>query len=97
MTATASRSLGTARRPARVLPMAIALALLWAHPAPVLAQQQSETVQSLISKGYVVVSSFFNQAGPGIFLQKADSLYFCVATETPNSTDLRTQYCKPVH
>jgi cysteine synthase len=59
--------------------------------------QQAETVQSLISKGYVVVSSFEGPAGPGIFLQRADSLYFCLATETPNSTDVRTQYCKPVH
>ena len=77
---------------------AITAALLAASVGPAFAQQQpaTETVQSLIGKGYSVVSSFASQIGPGIFLQKADSLYLCFASETANSTDVKTQYCKPV-
>jgi len=32
-----------------------------------------------------------------VFLQKKDALYFCALTETANSPDLTTRYCKPVH
>jgi hypothetical protein len=54
------------------------------------------TVQSLLGSGYAVVSSFPSAIGPGIFLQKAASLYLCFISETPQSADLRTDSCKPV-
>jgi hypothetical protein len=82
----------------KVASVAFAAMMVLPSVLPVAAQQPpAETVQSLIGKGYAVVSSFASQVGPGIFLQKADSLYLCFASETPNSTDVKTQYCKPVH
>ncbi len=61
------------------------------------AQPQAETVTTLLAKGYAVQAAFPTQIGPGIFLQKGESLYVCFANETPSSPDLKTQYCKPVH
>jgi hypothetical protein len=57
----------------------------------------ADTVQSLLSKGYMVVSSFMSTIGPGLFLQKEDSLYLCFASEKPDTKELTTKYCKPVH
>jgi hypothetical protein len=57
----------------------------------------AETVQSLLSKGYMVVSAFMSTIGPGLFLQKEDSLYLCFASEKPDTKELTTKYCKPVH
>jgi hypothetical protein len=59
--------------------------------------QEKITVTSLISDGYQVVSSFPTNIGPGVFLQKAGSLYVCFVSETPVSPDVKTNYCKPVH
>jgi hypothetical protein len=55
------------------------------------------TVQSLISDGYVVSSSWMSPIGPAIVLQKSDKLYLCFVTERPDSPDIATKYCKPVH
>jgi hypothetical protein len=75
---------------------AAALLLLAAGAAPACADE-AETVQSLLGKGYMVVSSFMSTIGPGLFLQKEDSLYLCFASETPDSKVVTTKYCKPVH
>jgi hypothetical protein len=57
----------------------------------------AENVQSLLGKGYMVVSSFMSTIGPGLFLQKEDSLYLCFVSEKPDTAELTTKYCKPVH
>ena len=54
------------------------------------------TVQGLLGKGYMVVSSFMSTIGPGLFLQKEDSLYLCFVSEKPDTSELTTKYCKPV-
>jgi hypothetical protein len=74
----------------------IAVTGLWIVPA---AAQPStaETVQSLLTNGYAVTASYQSPIGPGLFLQKGDALYLCFVLETPNSTELKTQYCKAVH
>ena len=56
----------------------------------------AETVTTLLAKGYQVVSSYQSQIGPGLFLQRVETLYLCFVQETPNTPELRTQYCKPV-
>lgn len=62
-----------------------------ASPAPVV------TVASLLSQGYAVTAAITSPIGPGLFLQKGSSLYLCFVAETPNSADVSTRYCKPVH
>ena len=60
------------------------------------ASAQAVSVQSLISQDFVVVGTVMTQAGAGLFLQKKDKLFFCVAAETPTSENVDTRYCKPV-
>lgn len=77
---------------ARVL---IGLAIV-AVGAPALAADAT-TVQSLLGEGYEVVGVIPSQIGPGLFLQLGESLYVCFVSESPNSPDLQTHYCKSVH
>ena len=58
--------------------------------------QQPVTVKSLLAQEFAVVGTITSPAGPGVFLQKKDKLFFCVVAETPNSTAVATRYCKPV-
>src|SRR4051794_33356992 len=55
------------------------------------------TVQSLISDGYAVASAWMSSIGPGFILQKADKVFLCFVTERPDSPEVVTNYCKPVH
>ena len=78
--------------------MSRALALLAAVlTASVAFAQTGVTVQSLIEQEFLVVGTIPSNAGPGLFLQKKDKLFFCVVAETPKSADVATRYCKPVH
>ena len=61
------------------------------------AWAQGTTVQSLLSSGFTIAGVISSNAGPGIFLQKADKLFVCFAAETPKSAEVTTRYCKPVH
>ena len=54
------------------------------------------TVQSLLDQEFQIVGTIASQAGPGLFLQKKDKLFFCVVAETVTSPDVATRYCKPV-
>jgi hypothetical protein len=58
--------------------------------------QTGVTVQSLLDQEFQVVGATIIPAGAGVFLQKKDKLFFCVAAETPTSPDVATRYCKPV-
>ena len=58
--------------------------------------QTPVTVQSLLDQEFQVVGTAIIPAGAGVFLQKKDKLFFCVAAETPTSPDVATRYCKPV-
>lgn len=58
---------------------------------------EAVTVQSLISDGYAVASAWISQIGPALVLQKNDKLYLCFVTERPDTPDIVTKYCKPVH
>jgi hypothetical protein len=58
--------------------------------------QTPVTVQSLLDQEFQVVGTTIIPAGAGVFLQKKDKLFFCVAAETPTSADVATRYCKPV-
>lgn len=55
------------------------------------------TVQSLVSDGYIVASAWMSPIGPALVLQKADKVFLCFATEKPDSAEIVTNYCKPVH
>ncbi len=57
---------------------------------------EAVTVQSLLKQQYVVVGTYPSQIGPGLFLQKQDQLFLCFISETPQSTAVTTNYCKPV-
>jgi len=57
---------------------------------------ETKNVQSLMDEGYTVVGVIPSQAGPGVFLQKGNSLAFCCVAETPGSAAVDTRYCKPV-
>ena len=59
--------------------------------------QAPVTVDLLLAQGFAVVAAIPSNAGPGLFLQKGASLYVCFVAETPTSTAVNTQYCKPVH
>jgi hypothetical protein len=59
--------------------------------------QEGVTVQSLLDEGYTVAGVMPSNAGPGILLQKETALVMCFVAETPESSDVATQYCKPVH
>ena len=59
------------------------------------------TVESLVKEGYEIISVFPSTAGPGMLLEFDDEngpkLMMCFVAETPQSPDITTQYCKPVH
>lgn len=63
---------------------------------PALAQDKP-TVESLLKQGYEVVGVFPSNAGPGLLLEDDDDkLMMCFVSETPQSTEITTQYCKLV-
>jgi predicted CoA-binding protein len=68
---------------------------------PAAATDAKPTVESLVKEGYEIVGVFPSSAGPGFVLQFEDEqgvrLMMCFASETPQSADVATQYCKPVH
>ena len=55
------------------------------------------TVQSLVSDGYTIASGWMSPIGPALVLQKADKVFLCFATEKPDTAEIVTNYCKPVH
>jgi hypothetical protein len=59
--------------------------------------EEAPTVDTLLAQGYTVVAAITSQIGPGVFLQKGQSLELCFVAETPNSPSMTTRYCKPVH
>ena len=61
------------------------------------AWAQGTTVQYLLGSGFTIAGVIPSNAGPGIFLQKADKLFVCFVAETPKSAEVTTRYCKPVH
>jgi hypothetical protein len=54
------------------------------------------TVDTLLAQGYTVVAAITSQIGPGVFLQKGQSLELCFVSETQSSLAVTTRYCKPV-
>jgi hypothetical protein len=58
------------------------------------ASAQSMSVQSLMGDGFAGIIP--SPAGPGVFLQKGNSLVVCFVAEKPGSAAVDTQYCKPV-
>jgi hypothetical protein len=65
--------------------------------APRWAQADEITVSTLLRDGFDVVGAVPTSTGaPGLFMRKADKLYACFVSETPNSPTLSTRYCKPV-
>jgi hypothetical protein len=58
---------------------------------------ETTTVDTLLADGYTVVAAVTSQIGPGVFLQKGQSLQLCFVSETPSSLAVTTRYCKPVH
>ncbi len=73
-----------------------AAALIASVTAASAQQQQQQTVESLLREGYFIVGVVPSNAGPGIFLRKNANLIACFVSETPNSTEIKTSYCKPV-
>lgn len=59
------------------------------------------TVESLVKDGYEIINVFPSSAGPGFVLQFEDEagprIMMCFVSEKPQSPDVTTQYCKPVH
>jgi hypothetical protein len=74
----------------------IFVALVLALAATQAFAQEGVTVTSLIAEGYEVKGVIPSSAGPGILLQKDQSLVMCFVAETPESATIATQYCKPV-
>ena len=58
---------------------------------------QGLTVDSLLKQGYEIKAAFPSKAGPGLVLEKSDQVMMCFVAETPDSAEVATQYCKPVH
>jgi len=55
------------------------------------------TVSSLLGQDYVIAGTLsVPSGGAGLFMRKDKMLYFCFATETPQSAKVSTKYCKPV-
>lgn len=79
----------------------IATLVLFGLTAMPAAADTKPTVESLVTEGYEVISVFPSTAGPGMLLEYADDsgvkLMMCFVAETPQSPDITTQYCKPVH
>jgi hypothetical protein len=78
------------------LPIAGTAAVMAAASAGAALAQTPVTVRSLLDQEFQVVGTVASQAGPGVFLQKKDKLFFCVVAETAASPDVATRYCKPV-
>ena len=62
-----------------------------------LAHAESVTVDALLKQGFEIKAAFPSNAGPGVVLQKGDAAFMCFVAETKASSDIATQYCKPVH
>jgi len=77
--------------------VALAAGILLASLVAASAQNQKTSVQSLLNDGYTIAGVTTSQKGGGlVYLQKGNTLMLCYVTETPNSTAVDTQYCKPV-
>jgi hypothetical protein len=61
------------------------------------AAKEGLSVEALLKEGYEVKAAFPSNAGPGLVLQKGNQIVMCFVAETNASTDVVTQYCKPVH
>ena len=61
------------------------------------AHAEGVTVDSLLKQGFEIKAAFPSNAGPGVVLQKGDAAFMCFVAETKASSDIATQYCKPVH
>jgi hypothetical protein len=72
------------------------VAVVVASSASAALAQTPVTAKSLLDQEFQVVGAIASQAGPGLFLQKKDKLFFCVVAETATSPDVATRYCKPV-
>ena len=73
----------------------LAAAMLLASGIAAWAQKMS--VQSLLNDGYTIAGITTSQNGGGlVYLQKGSTLMLCFVAETPSSTTVHTQYCKPV-
>jgi hypothetical protein len=59
--------------------------------------EEAATVDTLLAQGYTVVGAITSQIGPGVFLEKGQSLELCFVSETQSSPAVTTRYCKPVH
>ena len=57
---------------------------------------EQTSVASLLKDGFTLASTIPSPAGPGLFLVKGDTMFFCVVAETEKSVDVATRYCKPV-
>lgn len=75
---------------------AFVIALLILAPIAAIAADKP-TVASLVKDGYEIKGVMPSNAGPGILLQKGEDVVMCFVAETPSSSDIATQYCKPVH
>jgi hypothetical protein len=81
------------RRSFGLVVLAPALSIMAGHSG---SAQQPISVQNLLSQDFAVVGAITSPAGPGLFLKKADKLFLCFVTETPQSGAVTTKYCKPV-
>ena len=78
-----------------VIAGALAAALAW--PGAATAQQQKETVASLLKSGFNIVAAVPTKIdAPGLILQKGQEAFMCFVSETPTSKTISTLYCKPV-
>jgi hypothetical protein len=77
--------------------LALAAGIVLASAIAAAAQNQKTNVQSLLNDGYTIAGITTSQTGGGlVYLQKGSALMLCFVTETPTSTTVDTQYCKPV-
>ena len=79
--------------------LGLAAGILFASHIVASAQSsaQQATVQSLLNDGYRIAGVATSRVGGGLLhLQKGSTLMMCFVSETPRSTSVDTQYCKPV-
>lgn len=75
-----------------------AYAAVFASLSGTAVAEEATTVQSLIKQGFAIVGTLqVPTGGAGILLQQKDQVFFCFATETPDSPSVTTRYCKPVY
>jgi len=74
-----------------------AVALLLVATAVAAYAADKPTVAGLVKDGYEIKGVMPSNAGPGVLLQKGEDVVMCFVAETPDSPDIATQYCKPVH